>query len=133
MCFIEKDDRLKVKGAIGVNRREQKCFALRLRQLRQMEGKTQALLAESLGISRSCLANLEACNREPSKAIEEKICRYFAVRKSFLHGCESADTKSIIHRLDAYQNDVLDLSEMEKGKQDAVRMLHRFLLQKQGI
>lgn len=56
----------------------------RIKQVRQMAGKTQLQFSEALGLSRNYIAMIEIGQREPSDRTISDICRIFDVREEWL-------------------------------------------------
>lgn len=78
-----------------MNEKEFEIFAKRLKELRTVEGLTQAKLAKRLNISRSCLANYELQKRKPDAEMVRMIANHFGVSEGYLTGnkqtCFSVD------------------------------------------
>lgn len=58
----------------------------RLKQLRAEKGLTQQQVANSIGITKSALANYEVGLREPSIEVIKAICRFYEVTSDYLIG-----------------------------------------------
>lgn len=69
-----------------MNEKEFEFFAKKLKELRSVEGLTQANLAKRLNISRSCLANYESQKRKPDDEMVRTIADYFGVSECYLTG-----------------------------------------------
>lgn len=61
-------------------------FASRLRNLREMSGLTQAVLAEKAGLPSSSIAHFECGNREPNLANLTKIIKALGVSADVILG-----------------------------------------------
>ena len=59
---------------------------MRLKELRQASGETQAQIAQLLGISRAALANIENGKREPDFKTADILARHFDVSVDYLIG-----------------------------------------------
>lgn len=61
----------------------------RIKQVRTMEGLTQAQFAERIGLSRNYVAMIEIGQREPSDRTITDICRVYGIQEDWLrHGLE---------------------------------------------
>lgn len=69
-----------------MSEKEFEIFAKRLKELRSVEGLTQAKLAKRLNVSRSCLANYESHKRKPDEEMVRTIANYFGVSEAYLTG-----------------------------------------------
>ena len=56
----------------------------RIKEVRQMAGKTQLQFAEEIGLSRNYIAMIEIGQREPSDRTISDICREFNVNEQWL-------------------------------------------------
>ena len=56
----------------------------RIKQVRQMSGKTQLQFAEEIGLSRNYIAMIEIGQREPSDRTISDICREFNINEHWL-------------------------------------------------
>ena len=65
---------------------EFEIFAKKLKELRAVEGLTQAKLAKKLNVSRSCLANYESRKRRPDDDMVKTIAEIFGVSVGYLTG-----------------------------------------------
>lgn len=65
---------------------------MRLKDLRQARGETQAQIAQLLGISRAALANIENGKREPSFKTVDILARHFHVSVDYLLGRSDSPT-----------------------------------------
>ncbi len=106
-----------------ITKRQQRIFKERLFLLRRSCKKTQAEVAKSLYISRSCYANYENGQRTPNYEFVFKIADFFDVTPEFLLGKEvhNQDLDNYMKekvRLSHYLNKhgCLDLSELSSIK-----------------
>ena len=61
-------------------------FALRLKELREKRGLSQAALARNLSLSQSAVAGWETCKREPVFDTLELLADFFGVSADYLLG-----------------------------------------------
>ena len=89
----------------------------RIKQVRQMQNKTQQQFAEDLGLSRNYIAMIEIGQREPSDRTISDICRVFRVREEWLRtgkgDMEIADSQR--DKLQNFFADVLSTAPDERS------------------
>ena len=89
-----------------MSEKEFEIFAKRLKELRSVEGLTQAKLAKRLNVYRSCLANYESHKRKPDEEMVRTIANYFGVSEAYLTG-----NKKTYFPIDDNRGHDLDIAE----------------------
>ena len=59
---------------------------IRIKELREEKGLSQAKLAKELGVNYRTISNYELEIREPNIQTIEKLCKYFGVSSDYLLG-----------------------------------------------
>ena len=98
----------------------------RIKQVRQMSGKTQLQFAEEIGLSRNYIAMIEIGQREPSDRTIADICREFNINESWLRTGEG-DMQTPVSRdeaIAAFMGDVMR-SESEDFRRRIVAVLSK--------
>lgn len=70
-------------------------FAIRLKELREQKGVTQAELAQALGVGTSTIGMWESTKRTPSAKTLNKLLKYFNCSIDYLLGSENHEQKII--------------------------------------
>lgn len=122
----------------GMNSIEYENFSKKLKELRTASGLTQSELSKELNMSRSCLANYEACKRRPGEDILELVADYFHVSVDYLIGRQS--TCLPIYRKCTYKPEELnsllvdgqlDISEITPAGKIAIFEFYNYLMDRE--
>lgn len=84
----------------------------RIKQVRQMSGKTQLQFAEEIGLSRNYIAMIEIGQREPSDRTISDICREFNINEHWLRTGEG-EMRSPLNRDKAIADFLADVMRSE--------------------
>jgi len=101
-------------------------FAKRLIMLRRKRKISQEMLAEALGVTRGCVTNWERCEREPRRALINKLASYFEVSVDYLLGMEKEkDEKLMLEGL--LEQKILDISMFDVKSKMAICSYYQYL------
>lgn len=87
-------------------------IAGRIKQVRRDSDMTQEQMAETLGVSRSTLANWESGTREPNAGELVNFCKIFMVTLDYM--CGRSDSSTDINA-EKYDFDMLELSPLGRS------------------
>lgn len=100
-------------------------FSSRLKQLREEHDMTQEQLAQSLGVSRTCITNWEGMLRFPKGDILAKMARIFGVSADYL--CGRTDVR---YHIKKPQTREMDMSVLNVEGNDMVYEFFNFIKSK---
>ena len=90
------------------------AFPLRLRQLRNFRGVTQAQLAEAIGVTDRACRRYEAGENEPTLSVIQGIADYFDVSADYLMGRDNYWQDSEGHIQVRIPPDILNMEKLSR-------------------
>ena len=104
-------------------------FAERFKQLKEITGKTQAIIASDLGVTPQAISYY-ANGREPNYDMLIKIADYFSVTTDYLVGLTNSPTRipSAADDLGLSQEAIENLREMKKRDVFALDTVNHYII-----